>query len=214
MFSKTKGIVLKIVPTDGKNTYITVYTIDYGKITYIAKGLNRNEAKLKTALMPFAYSSIISSASAGEPVITRAELIEDFYPKEDSLKENFAFYFIDLVDQLTEASIKDKNVLLLLLSALSLLKKKHSLRFYLLMLAYFPLKLSYYLGYFPRTKTTSKVNNFVNLVSEKPFSYIKKSSLSDVSIKKIFNFANLHLIYVSGINPPKTYISLRSLIFR
>jgi len=212
MSPKTKGIILKITPTDSKNTYITAYTIDFGKITYIARGLNKNEAKLKTALMPFAYSRIISSPSAGEPVITRAELLEDFYPKDNSFKQRLAFYFIDLVDRLTEDRVKDKNILLLLVSALSLLKKKHRSRFYLLMLAYFPLKLAYHLGYFPKVKTSSKTNNFVRLVEKKPFSYIKRSSLSETSLRKIFNFANLHLIYASGINPPKTYLSLRSLI--
>lgn len=247
MHFKTKALILKNKAIEGKNTYITAYTLNFGKVVYLAKGLNRNEARLKSALTPFSYSQIIAVSSSREPVITGAELLSDFYPKKSSLSQFVAFYLADLIDNLIEERISDRKILLLLVSALSLIKKNPDNRTYLLILTYFPLKLASYLGYFPSLsisgeKTTKnfcfnfktgslelsksinnnkisviidqKELNFLRLIQKKSFSYIKKTTIKEDGLKKMFDFANSYLGYSSGINLLKSYSLVKLLLLK
>ena len=248
MHFKTKALILKNRSVEGKNTYITAYTLNFGKVIYLAKGLNRNEARLKSALTPFSYSQIIAVSSSGEPVITGAELLNDFYPRKSSLAQFVSFYLVDLIDNLIEERISDRKILLLLVSALSLIKKYPDNKTCLLILAYFSLKLAFYLGYFPNLsilvkKTTknfsfnfktglsqSLVNinsknkksviidqkelNFLRLIQKKSFSYLKKTTIEEDGLKKIFEFSNNYLEYSSGISLPKSYLPVKSLLLK
>jgi DNA repair protein RecO len=248
MHFKTKALILKNRSVEGKNTYITAYTLNFGKVVYLAKGLNRNEARLKSALTPFSYSQIIAVPSSGEPVITGAELLNDFYPRKSSLPQFVAFYLVDLIDNLIEERISDRRILLLLVSALSLIKKNPDNRTYLLILTYFPLKLVFYLGYFPNLSVSGKkttknfsfnfktglsqslvnVNsknkksvvidqkelNFLRLIQKKSFSYLKKTTIKEDGLKKIFEFSNNYLEYSSGVSLPNSYLPVKSLLLK
>ena len=154
-YSKTQGLILKNQPGDEKNNFVTVYTTHFGKITYLAKGLQKNKARLKAALEPFSYSEIISSKGHYYEVITRATLIESFWsPCEKFSSQTLKFYFLDLIDRLTEEGERDPRLLTLLrgtLKSLGSLAKKDELLEpkLLLLLCYFSLKTLKFLGYLP-----------------------------------------------------------------
>ena len=150
MYFKTKAVILKSYNGDKNNTYITTYTRDFGKITYLSRGLNKNKAKLKPALIPFVLSEIIAVISKGSPVITRARLIKNLYSKTNFRNQILSFYFANLTDKLTEDRLKDKRIFSLIIGALNVLEKPDSKEFLRnLLLVYFPLKLIKYLGYMP-----------------------------------------------------------------
>ena len=150
MYFKTKAVILKTYNSDENRFYITAYTRDFGKITYLSRGLNKNKAKLKSALMPFSLSEIIAVISKGKPVITRAELIKSLYSKTNFRNQALSFYFASLTDRLTEDRLKDKRIFSLIVGTLNILEKPKSKEFLRnLLLAYFPLKLVRYLGYMP-----------------------------------------------------------------
>jgi len=147
---KANAIILNIHSTDKKETYVTAYTREFGKFTYLVRGLVKNEAKLKTALMPFSLSEIIAVSSRATPVITRATLIKDLYPKADFRNQSLAFYFSNLIDRLTEERLRDERIFSLISGALSVLKNSENTEYLrCLILAYLPLKLLGYLGYLP-----------------------------------------------------------------
>jgi len=150
VYFKTKAVILKTYNSDENRFYITAYTRDFGKITYLSRGLNKNKAKLKSALMPFSLSEIIAVISKGKPVITRAELIKSLYSKTNFRNQALSFYFASLTDRLTEDRLKDKRIFSLIVGTLNILEKPKSKEFLRnLLLAYFPLKLVRYLGYMP-----------------------------------------------------------------
>ncbi len=165
MYHKTRALILKRQSLNKKNTYVTAYTDNAGKITYLARGLNKNEAKLQNALLPFAYSEIITVTSQGNPVITRAELIKDLYPQQSIARQILAFCIIEMIDKSSEEGLSDKRILSLVVASLNFLKTRscNSKRMFYLLTIYFVLKLSKYLGYFPNlnhcTNCSKKIRN-------------------------------------------------------
>jgi len=150
VYFKTKAVILKIYSSDGNRFYITAYTRDFGKITYLVRGLNKNKARLKSALMPFSLSEIIAVMSRSKPVITRAKLIKSLYSKTNFRNQALSFYFANLADRLIEDQLRDKKIFSLIAGTLNILEKTKSKKLLRsLLLAYFPLKLIKYLGYMP-----------------------------------------------------------------
>ena len=150
MYYKTRAFILKLYQDKQTRTYINAYTYRFGKVTFLARGLNKNEAKLKAALSPFVYSRLILVKTKGMPVVTRAELLKNYYPQSLQGKK-LAYYFSDLVNRLVEEYLTDKHVLRLLLKSFAALNSpSFNKKTMMLLLTYFPLKLMQYLGYFPR----------------------------------------------------------------
>jgi hypothetical protein len=56
--------------------------------------------------------------------------------------------------------------------------------------------------------------NFLRLLIKKPFSYIKKTTIKEARLEKLFRFANSYTSYVTGISLPKSYSLIRSLILK
>ncbi len=159
MYYKTKGFILRVQKADKKKAYITAYSGRLGKITFIARGIFKNEAKLKSALLPFSYSELILMPTKGTPVITRASLIKNYYP-DGFQKEITAFYLSDLVCQFTIDGTKDRRILSLLLEAFeSLGRASCNKKTLMLLLTYFPLKLIKYSGYFPNLTHCNKCSS-------------------------------------------------------
>jgi len=183
MFIKNKALVLKNQASEGKKTYIVAYAAGIGKITYLVKGIDRNEAKLKSALLPFSYSEIIAIVSQGKLVITRATLIKNLYPQKSFEAQTIAFYVTDLADKLIEEGIWDEQISSLLLTMLNLLKGSSNKRLMLLVLSYFPLKLIKYLGYFP--ELSSCVNCAQKLSPQHNFLSYKKGGLLCPKCKRV-----------------------------
>lgn len=149
MYFKTKAIVLKVSPASQKNTYVTLYTENFGKLTCLAKGLGKNEARLKSVLLPFVLSETIFVFSGGQPLITRAELIKSLFPKKIKAQV-FAFYLADLLDQATDEGLRDRKIFRLIQGVLNYLSYSRTKEVELfLVLAYFALRFSQYLGYGP-----------------------------------------------------------------
>lgn len=174
MYHKTWALVLKRQSLDRKNTYITAYTNDAGKITYLARGLNKNEAKLQNALLPFAYSEIITVASQGNPVITRAELIKDLYPQQSIASQILAFCIIEIIDKSSEEGLGDKRILSLAIAILNFLKTRpgNKKRAFYLLVIYFIFKLSKYLGYFPDLNSCTNCSRKITKYDKMYLSYI------------------------------------------
>jgi len=160
MYIKTRALILKNQTTGGQKTYITTYSANLGKITYLVKGLNKNEAKLKAALLPFSYSEIIATTSRGKLVITRATLIKNLYPQKSFEAEALVFYMADAVDRFIEDGVWDRQILLLLLTLLNLLREKNiNQRLFALILNYFSIRLIDRLGYLPELTSCAHCSN-------------------------------------------------------
>lgn len=154
MFIKTKTLILKTRQTRTNKFLLTTYTSRFGKILYSVRGLNKMQAKLKSALLPFVYTEIISVKTKGGPVVTRANFIKDLFPKNSFEDQILAFYFADLTDAITPQGVKDKQVFTLLVKTFSFLaQNQKNYLDYLVLLILFPWNLIKYLGYSPNLES-------------------------------------------------------------
>jgi len=179
VYFKTKAVVLRNYSSDKNKVYITAYAYDFGKITYLARGLDKNKARLKPVLLPFALSEIIAVMSRDRFVITRAKLIRNLYSKTNFRNQALSFYFANLIDRLTEERLRDKKIFSLIVGTLNVLRKSNSKKFLRsLLLVYFPLKLIKYLGYMPELNYCASCSK--KLFSQSVYlSYIKNGALCD-----------------------------------
>ena len=99
---KTEGIILKRRNFGEADRILTVFTLQKGKISVIAKGVRRitsrraGNVELLNRVIMFLYQG------QGMPILTEAEGIESFENlKSDLVLSTVAFHIIELVDKLT-----------------------------------------------------------------------------------------------------------------
>jgi len=96
----TQGIVLKKYPAGEAGALFNIYTENYGKITALAQGVKKEEAKLKGHLEPLNLASIgFVLGKRGERLI-QANVINQWPNiRRDFRKISAAYYFAELVDK-------------------------------------------------------------------------------------------------------------------
>lgn len=92
MYKKTPAICLKKTNYTQKDSLVTLFTAKFGKDVFLARGLRKPKAKLKSALFPLRGVNLTFVEGRQFPVITGAELkIEP-----EALEENFNFHSLAL----------------------------------------------------------------------------------------------------------------------
>lgn len=81
----TEGIVLKRSNAGEADRIVTLFTRDYGKIACVAKGVRKTTSSKRSALEPGMYSKIFCAEGHGLPILTQAQIIEDFPESRKSL---------------------------------------------------------------------------------------------------------------------------------
>ena len=99
---KTEGIILKRKNFGEADRILTVFTLQRGKISIVAKGVRRitsrraGNVELLNRVILFLYQG------RGMPILTEAEGIENFEKlKSDLTLSTVAFHIIELIDKLT-----------------------------------------------------------------------------------------------------------------
>ena len=121
-----QGIVLSASDRKEKDKWIKLYTLEYGKIMALLKGVKNANAKLKFASQPFCFAEFCIE---DKNVITQADLKESFC----DLSLDYDRYLIGckmlrLIDDLTLFdSVENPNLFLTLLKSLNLLTNYQNL---------------------------------------------------------------------------------------
>lgn len=124
---KTEAIVLKCQDIRQTSLVVTFYTKDFGKINGLVKGIRTPKPRYGSYLQPFTYNEIIFYERANSDVhtISQCDLI-DFFPevRKNLKKFAYAYYIIELVDELTEPHDENSDLFKLLHLALRLLSSE------------------------------------------------------------------------------------------
>lgn len=121
----TEGIILKRTDTGEADALFTIYTKDFGKIKALARGVKKENAKLKGHLEPFSLSSLSVVAGKNGLRLTGASLLNFFSAiRGDLNKLRAASYIAAAVDKHCFDGEKDENLWGLVLGAFSLLEKE------------------------------------------------------------------------------------------
>ena len=115
----TQGIVIRSIDYKEKDKLLTIYTLEYGKITAVLKGVKNANAKLKFAYQPFCFAEFTVEDKG---VISQADLKESFF----DLTLNYDRYLtgckmLELINSVTVEEIVNPQIFLTLIKSLNLL---------------------------------------------------------------------------------------------
>lgn len=92
MYKKTPAICLKKTNYTQKDSLVTCFTAKFGKNDFLARGLRKPKAKLKSALFPLRGVKLTFVQGKQFPVITGAEIKLEL----EALEENFYYHTLGL----------------------------------------------------------------------------------------------------------------------
>jgi len=123
---KTEAIVLKTRAFRETSLIVNFFTKDYGKMSGLIKGIRQEPQRYGGLPLSFSHNSIVFYEKARRDLnlVTQCDTKEQFLPIRDSLqKNNYATYFIELLDAVTSELDKNENLFELLIRALSALNQ-------------------------------------------------------------------------------------------
>ena len=166
---------------------IHAYTQNHGKIILVSRGAKKIKSKLSGHIQPISLSELTWVGGRAKNQLIGAYLKNSYrILKEDLNKISYAAHFLNMVDELTQESVKDKRIFELLRSALDFLEKKSNN--YSLARITFGYKLLYLLGLNPALKQEKKHKDDIDFV-------VKSSINQIITNKKIDqNLFNLNKI--------------------
>ncbi|HKY74186.1 MAG TPA: DNA repair protein RecO [Patescibacteria group bacterium] len=81
----TEAIILKRSNIGEADRIVTLFTKDFGKIACIAKGVRKMTSTKRSSLEPGMYSKIFCAKGHGMPILTQAQILDDFQHTRSSL---------------------------------------------------------------------------------------------------------------------------------
>lgn len=121
---KTEGIVLKRRNFGEADRILTVFTLQRGKLSIIAKGVRRITSRRAGNVELLNRVSLYLYQGKGMPILTEAESIQTFPNLKENLKlSTVAYHIIELVDKLTAESQENRILYEQLLQVLKRLEK-------------------------------------------------------------------------------------------
>jgi DNA repair protein RecO (recombination protein O) len=125
------AIILRKRDVRETSLLVVFYTRDFGKIRGLIKGVRGPRGPLGYQAQIFTLCRVVfyDSKRSGMHTVSQCDLIDFFETiREDISKVSYAYYFIELVDALTEEKDRNAEIFDLLLKSLELLKGKSSPR--------------------------------------------------------------------------------------
>lgn len=166
---KAEGIVLRNRNLGEADKIITVFTREYGKIQFVAKGVRKAKSKLVGGTTLFAYGQYFYYQRTEHKlgVLCQYALKESFRElREDLPKIAYAAYLVELVDEMLPEDEANERVFVLLLTTMHLLKTQDPV----LLLRIFELRLLAILGLVPRLDRCAECGAVIGDEAELRFS--------------------------------------------
>lgn len=107
----TKGIVLRAIDWGEKDKILTVYSLDYGKISIKLRGARNPKSHLKFASFPLAYAEFSLSGRGEILQCTSASEVASFFAlSSDYERLSFASAVLEIVDSITIDNVRDNRI--------------------------------------------------------------------------------------------------------
>ncbi len=147
-YYQTEAIIIKKVKLGEADRILTLYTLEYGKIEAVAKGIRRPKSKLAGHLELLTYSQVRLARGRNLDTIIGSQTIDSFMAiKNDLLLTSYGLYVSELVHQFSALYQANSSVFELFLETLRRLSLANNPE---LILRYFELHLLDMSGYRPQ----------------------------------------------------------------
>lgn len=90
MEEKIRGVVLRAVDYGENDKIITLFSLEDGVVSAVARGVKKSDAKLKFAVAPFSFCEYVLLKRGDRRTLVSAETIESFYPLRENLYKLYA----------------------------------------------------------------------------------------------------------------------------
>lgn len=112
---KTEGIIIKRRNVGEADRILTVYTKTEGKILIKAKGVRKITSRRSSHIELLNYTKLTLHKGKTMPILTEAQITEDFSSIKDDLKKTgFAYHVCELIDGLCAENQENTRVFFLL----------------------------------------------------------------------------------------------------
>ncbi len=125
----SEGIVLARRNYSEADRILVVYSKNYGKISFMAKGVRKPKSRKRGSLEVFSHIKFSAARGRNLDIIEETEIIDSFQTIRKSLKRvAVAYYLMEVVGRVTQEGEKNENFFALILKYLQNLKTTKSLR--------------------------------------------------------------------------------------
>lgn len=150
---------------------LVIYTKNYGRVSFIAKGVRRPKSRKRGHIEVFNYLRFQAAAGHGLDIMTEAEVIDDFKNIRSSLnKVSLAYYLVEVVSKITHESEPNPELFAYLLSTLTKLSKVSKLKDLRIK---FVSDLLVMMGYWPEGQKLVNPDEVLEEVSERQISSVR-----------------------------------------
>lgn len=117
---RAQGVVLRHVEVGEADRILTFYTLEYGKVQAIAKGIRKMRSRKAGHLEPFSRVELMLAKGRNLDVITQAEAQSTYENLRADLKLiAYAAYVVELLDRFTYEEGEQRQLYKLLVDTLS-----------------------------------------------------------------------------------------------
>ena len=160
-----EGIILARKNYGEADKIIPIYSKNYGKITFMAKGIRRPSSKKRGHLEIFTQVRFSAARGRNMDILTELETVNSFSQIRNSLKKvSLAYYFVEVIGKIThdgEPHTEIYNLLVNYLTRLEIDPKLKSLRMH------FVSELLTNLGFWPPGKILTDPDRLLEEVLER-----------------------------------------------
>lgn len=103
MLQKGEGIVIRMVDYGESNKIVTVFTREFGKVAFMARGAKKPRSSLSSVTQLFTYGHYMYLTGKGLGTLRQGEVVDAFRGlHEDIYRTAYAAYIAELLDRLTD----------------------------------------------------------------------------------------------------------------
>jgi len=145
-----EGIVLARRSYGEADRILSVYTLNHGRVSLIAKGVRKPSSRKRGHIEVFGYVHFSAAHGKSLDLMTEVEVIDAFSEVRKNLKKvSVAYYFMEAIGRTTHEGEPNRELFGLVLEYLNHLKAETSLKKLRLEFIYYLLSV---LGFWPRGK--------------------------------------------------------------
>ncbi|MBI2103668.1 DNA repair protein RecO [Candidatus Woesebacteria bacterium] len=167
----SEGIVLARRNFGEADRIIVIFSKNFGKVSFIAKGVRRPKSKKRGHLEVFSHLKFQAASGKGLDILTEAEIVDNFSAIRKNLKKVAVAYFLmEAVGRTTHENESHSEVFDLTIEYLNKLKTAKSLKKLRLD---FILRLLTVLGFWPKDKPMLDPDSQLENIIERKLSSIR-----------------------------------------
>lgn len=190
-YQNTKAIVLKRFNYKEADKMITLFTLELGKLTAIAKGIRKVKSAKRGHLELFNIAEIQTTEHRNWHILIQAESIKSRSNiKKDYQLTSAAYYITEVFEKLTPELEPNRTLFIFLDKTLDLLDQSTEEKALTIVNA-FNLKILRILGYYSRSETKSlhpSLKSYLNFIELSKYEEISQQSFDKAIESQAYNF--------------------------